>query len=64
MAVQYAVERKGSVYSIVSRGGGYARQYSDVCVLVPVVEESMITAHAEEWQGIIWHLLANYNYEN
>jgi len=63
-AVQYSVERNASVYSIVSRGGGYARQYSDVCVLVPVVEESMITPHAEEWQGIIWHLLANYNYEN
>lgn len=63
-AVQYAVERKGSVYSIVSRGGGYTRQYSDVCVLVPVVDESMITAHAEEWQGVIWHLLANYNYGN
>ena len=29
-----------------------------------MVEESMITPHAEEWQGIIWHLLANYNYEN
>jgi len=63
-AIKYAKHEDAKVYSIVSRGGGYSKAYSDACVMIPVVDDSFITPHAEEWQGIIWHLLANYNYEN
>ncbi len=63
-AIQYGNDIKAKVYSIVSRTGGYAKAYSTVCVMVPVVDHHLITPHAEEWQGIIWHLLVNYNYEN
>lgn len=54
------VKKCGSkIISIVSRNGGYSKEISDVCVLVPVVAEARITPHAEGWQGIIWHLLVN-----
>ncbi len=57
MGINHALEHKCNVLSIVSRDGGYSRQHSNACVLVPVVSEDRITPHAEEWQAIIWHLL-------
>lgn len=47
------------IISIVSRNGGYSKEVSDACILIPVVSEERITPHAEGWQGIIWHLLVN-----
>ena len=42
---------------IVSRDGGYTKKVADVCILVPVIKDEFITAFAESFQGIIWHLL-------
>ena len=47
------------IISVVSRDGGYSKKVSDACVLVPVVDESRITPHAEGFQGIVWHLMVN-----
>lgn len=48
-----------SVLSIVSRDGGKAKDLSNVCVMVPVVDSDRITPHAEEWQMVIIHLIVN-----
>ncbi len=58
-ALKLGKERGAKVISIVSRDGGYSKQVSDACVLIPVVAEDRITPHAEGWQGVIWHLLVN-----
>ena len=58
-ALKLGKERGAKVISIVSRTGGYAKQVSDSCVLIPVVAEERITPHAEGWQGVVWHLMVN-----
>lgn len=58
-AMNYSKTVGAKVLSIVSRNGGSAKQLSDVCVLVPVVNEQHITPHAEGWQGVIWHMVVN-----
>ncbi len=58
-ALKLAKERGSKIISIVSRTGGYAKQVSDACVLIPVVSDARITPHAEGWQGVIWHLMVN-----
>ena len=58
-ALKLAKQRGAKIISIVSRNGGYAKQASDACVLIPVVDEARITPHAEGWQGVIWHLMVN-----
>jgi D-sedoheptulose 7-phosphate isomerase len=67
-AIDYGKSVGSKILSIVSRDGGYAIGRSDTCVLIPIVNESRITPHAEEWQGIIWHLIVTMfqelNYEN
>lgn len=65
-AMKYAQSTKTNIISIVSRDGGFAKEASDACILIPVVDNTRITPHAEEWQGIILHLVVSYlsNYEN
>ncbi|MBO4890367.1 MAG: SIS domain-containing protein [Lachnospiraceae bacterium] len=58
-ALKLAKERGAKVISIVSRTGGYSKQVSDACVLIPVVDDARITPHAEGWQGVVWHLMVN-----
>ena len=58
-ALKLAKERGSKVISIVSRNGGYSKQVSDACVLIPVVADERITPHAEGWQGVVWHLMVN-----
>jgi len=64
-AMKYGKQINSRVISIVSRDGGIAKQLSDVCILIPVVDNSRITPHAEEWQCVILHLVVNHlTYEN
>ena len=56
-AINVARDAKAKILSIVSRDGGYCKLYSDVCVMIPIVNKDRITPHAEEWQAIIWHLI-------
>lgn len=58
-ALKLGKERGAKVISIVSRDGGYSKQVSDACILIPVVSKERITPHAEGWQGVVWHLLVN-----
>jgi len=58
-AMEYAREAGAPVLAVVSRDGGKARELSDVHILIPVVSGERITPHAEGWQAVIWHLLAN-----
>jgi D-sedoheptulose 7-phosphate isomerase len=59
-AMEYAKKKKSKILSVVSRDGGCAKKLSDACVLIPVIDQKRTTAHAEEWQGIILHLVVNY----
>ncbi|HLZ30432.1 MAG TPA: SIS domain-containing protein [Chloroflexota bacterium] len=45
------------VCGIVGRDGGYTAQAADVCLIVPPLRPSTITAHAESFQAVIWHLV-------
>lgn len=58
-AMDYAKSKGTKIISIVSRDGGHAKKISDVCMHIPVLNETLITPHAEGWQGILWHLLVN-----
>lgn len=64
-AMLYGKQIGSKIVSIVSRDGGIAKRESDACILIPVIEKSRITPHAEEWQGIVLHLVVNYlSYEH
>lgn len=59
-AIQEAKARGLKVFGIVGRDGGYTKQAGDVVVVVPTVEESRVTPHAEAFQGVVWHCLVSH----
>ncbi len=56
-ALKYAKQIQAKILGIVSRDGGYTKQVADVCIKVPVIKDEFITAFAESFQAIIWHLI-------
>ena len=59
-AVQEARKAGLRVFGIVGRDGGYTKQHGDVVVVVPTVEASRVTPHAEAFQAVIWHCLVSH----
>ena len=59
-ALQYAREVGATVGGIVGRSGGYTAQVADACVIVPTINATTVTPHAEAFQGVIWHLLVSH----
>ncbi|MCW9034195.1 MAG: SIS domain-containing protein [Rhodospirillales bacterium] len=45
------------IIGVVGRDGGHTAKVADACVIIPTVNESTITPHAEAFQGLVWHLI-------
>lgn len=59
-AIKEAKARDMRVLGIVGRDGGYTKQAGDAVVIVPTVDTSRVTPHAEEFQAVIWHCLVSH----
>lgn len=59
-AIDLAKERNAKVFGIVGRDGGYTKQLGDAVVLVPVVDNKLVTPHSEAFQAVVWHCLVSH----
>ena len=59
-ALELAKSVEARIGSIVGRDGGYAAKISDASVIIPTVDEKLVTPHSEEFQAIIWHLVVSH----
>lgn len=59
-AINLARNVDAKVYGIVGRDGGYTKQYGDLVVLIPTVDEHRITPLAEAFQGVVWHGIVSH----
>ncbi len=59
-AIDLAKEKKAKIFGIVGRDGGYTKKTGDVVVLVPVVDDRLVTPHSEAFQAVIWHCLVSH----
>jgi D-sedoheptulose 7-phosphate isomerase len=48
------------VLGVVGRDGGYTAQVADACVVIPTLSPDTVTAHAESFQAVIWHLVVSH----
>jgi D-sedoheptulose 7-phosphate isomerase len=58
--VKFAKEQGLRVLGVVARDGGYTKQVGDCVVVVPTVEATRITPHAEAFQAVVWHCLVSH----
>jgi D-sedoheptulose 7-phosphate isomerase len=59
-AIQEAKSRGTRILGIVGRDGGFTKQAGDVVLVIPTVEQSRVTPHAEAFQAVIWHCLVSH----
>jgi D-sedoheptulose 7-phosphate isomerase len=59
-AIQEVKARGTRILGIVGRDGGYTRKAGDAVVVIPTVEDSRVTPHAEAFQAVIWHCLVSH----
>ena len=59
-AIEESKARGLKVFGIVGRDGGYTKKAGDVVVVIPTVEESRVTPHAEAFQAVVWHCLVSH----
>jgi D-sedoheptulose 7-phosphate isomerase len=59
-AIQEAKARGSTVLGVVGRDGGYTKQAGDAVVVIPTVDESRVTPHAEAFQAVVWHCLVSH----
>ena len=44
----------------MGRDGGYTAQVADCCVVIPTLSSDTVTAHAESFQAVVWHLIVSH----
>ena len=54
-ALDYAKDVGAKTAGIVGRDGGYTKKVADICILIPTVNEYLITPFVESMQAFIWH---------
>jgi D-sedoheptulose 7-phosphate isomerase len=59
-AIAEAKTRGLRVLGVVGRDGGYTKKAGDCVVVIPTVEESRVTPHAEAFQAVVWHCLVSH----
>ena len=59
-AVEYAIMLNATILGIVGRDGGVTARCADACVVIPTINETTITPHAEAFQAVVWHLLVSH----
>jgi D-sedoheptulose 7-phosphate isomerase len=59
-ALREAKARGAMILGVVGRDGGYTAKVADAVVLVPVVDQDLVTPHSEAFQAIVWHCLVSH----
>ena len=59
-ALDYARQVGAKIGGIVGRDGGHTARVADACVIVPTVNPRSVTALAESFQAVIWHLVVSH----
>jgi len=59
-ALKEAKSRRLKIMGVVGRDGGYTKQVGDAVVVIPTVDASRVTPHAEAFQAVVWHCLVSH----
>ncbi len=58
-AITHAQRVGAKVFSILGKAGGFAAEYSDISIIIPIIEGKWVTPISEAFQGVVWHCLVS-----
>ena len=59
-AIDYAKKNKMKVFGIIGKKNGYAKKKGDNVIVVPEVNDKLVTPFSEAFQAVIWHCLVSH----
>ena len=59
-SLRLAREVGSRILGVVGRDGGFTAQVGDEVVVIPTLSADTVTAHAESFQAVVWHLLVSH----
>jgi D-sedoheptulose 7-phosphate isomerase len=59
-ALDFAKSIGAAILGVVGRDDGYAARVGDPMVVIPTVDEKLITPHSEAFQAVVWHCLVSH----
>jgi D-sedoheptulose 7-phosphate isomerase len=59
-SLKLAKEVGARILGVVGRDGGYTAQVADGCIVIPTLSPDTVTAHAEAFQAVVWHLIVSH----
>jgi D-sedoheptulose 7-phosphate isomerase len=59
-ALETARKRRMTVFGIVGRDGGHTRRVGNHVIVVPVVDDGLVTPHTEAFHAVVWHCLVSH----
>jgi D-sedoheptulose 7-phosphate isomerase len=59
-AIDVALEVGAGVFGIIGRDGGYTAKVSHAAVVIPTVNEAMVTPITEGLCAVVWHALVSH----
>lgn len=59
-ALELAQQVGAGIFGIVGKDGGFTKQVSQACVMIPIASPDHITPHTEGLCAVVWHLLVTH----
>jgi D-sedoheptulose 7-phosphate isomerase len=59
-AIELALERGARIVGIAGRDGGALRRHATASIVIPPVDERLVTAQTEGLQALMWHLIVSH----
>jgi len=56
-AIAYAREKGLKIFGVVGRDGGDTKRRGDAVLVVPTIDEALVTPHTEAFQAVVWHAM-------
>lgn len=59
-ALDTAKQESATILGILGKDGGYTAKVANISIVVPPIDNSLITPLTEAYQGVIWHCLVSH----
>jgi D-sedoheptulose 7-phosphate isomerase len=59
-ALEPAKKAGARILGVVGRDGGATAKMGDEVVLIPIVDDKLVTPHTEAFQAVVWHCLVSH----
>ena len=59
-AIKVAKAKQLKIFSLVGKDDGYAANNSNISIVIPVQDKTLITPISEAFQAVIWHCIVSH----